>query len=88
MAEYIVSADGYDDEHYETYEEALKVYEVFKDDVMAEGHDIGATITLYKVEPVKRSVSVIDEERMKIGTPEENGHDFTHWAKWDEQTFE
>lgn len=84
MAEYIVSVDGYDDEFYKTLEEAEKAYETWKVDLMSEGHEHGTEIIIYEVKPIKKAKSVIDEERMKINNPKDEGYDFLHWAKWDE----
>lgn len=87
MTKYIVSVDGYDDESYEILEEALKAYKTFKSDLMVEGHDEGTQVTLYKMKPLKQATSVVDEERMKINTPKDEGHDWDYWAKWKEKNF-
>lgn len=86
MAKYIVSADGFDDEYYETDKEANEAYETMKIDLMAEGHEPGAQVTLYELKPLKIATSVIDEDRMKINSPKDEGYEWDHWAKWKEHT--
>jgi len=54
---------------------------------MAEGHEQGTQITLYEVKPLKVATSVVDEERMKINTPKDEGYEWDNWAKWDEKSF-
>lgn len=34
---------------------------------------------------IRRANAVVDEERMEISTPDEEGHDFLWWAKWVEE---
>ncbi|MFC9598727.1 hypothetical protein ACFTQL_12570 [Peribacillus butanolivorans] len=88
---YVVIVDGYEEEYYETIEEAEGAYEKWKADCMvdgmADGHEQGNQITLYTLKPLKVSTSVIDEERMKINTPKDEGYEMDNWAKWDEKSF-
>lgn len=80
--QWIVYSPEVDLYYFDAYEEALKEYEELKAHLMAEGHESGTQVHL--LETIKVATSVIDEERMKINTPKDEGFDYLHWAKWDE----
>lgn len=79
---------SYGNEYFDTYKEANEAYEEVKEILGSEGHEPDELISLYKLEPIKHARSVVDEERMKQGTPKEEGYTWDFWAKWDEEEFE
>jgi hypothetical protein len=84
MANYLVRVNGFDDEYYETEQEAKEAYEGVKIDLMSDGHEPGSQITLYELKPLKTVTSVVDHERMKVNHPKDEGYEWDSWAKWEE----
>jgi hypothetical protein len=80
--QWIVYSPYTDIDFFDDYDKALKEYESIKEHLMAEGHEEGTQVHL--METIKVATSVVDEERMKINTPEQEGFEWEHWAKWDE----
>ena len=80
-------------EEYDSLEEAEKLYNSVKDSRMSEGVDINDTFVsivesdddFENEKEIKKSIVEVDEELTKeIGTPNENGYEWTYWAKWKE----
>ncbi|TCK01358.1 UNVERIFIED_ORG: hypothetical protein BDK47_11649 [Anoxybacillus amylolyticus] len=75
-----------------TLEEAEKVFNTWKEDLMAEGVVIDETFVEiiesendfddYRV--IRKVIAVIDHDRYELGTPREEGFDWDYWAKWQE----
>lgn len=83
--QWIVYCPFVDTYYCDNEKEAIRLYEELKEDLMAEGHDPDTAI--YLLETKKVAVSVVDEEKMKISNPKDEGMDFDYWAKWEEQNF-
>jgi hypothetical protein len=82
---WIVHCGLVDTYYFDNEEDAIKEYEELKEYLMAEGHEPDTTV--YLLETKKMAISVIDEERMKINHPKDEGFDFDHWAKWEESCY-
>lgn len=71
---------------------AEKMFERWKDDLMADGVVAGESyIEIQKsdddfedYEVIKKVLAVIDNDRHELGTPREEGFDWDYWAKWKE----
>lgn len=83
--QWIVYSPEVDLYYFDSYEGALKEYESLKEHIMAEGHEPNTQVHL--LETIKVATSVKDDERMKQGSPKEEGLDFDFWAKWKEEDF-
>ena len=78
----------------ESFEEAEKIYDRWKDELMCEGVQADESFVEiveseddfedYKV--VKKVLAVIDHDRTELRTPREEGFDWDYWAKWQEVT--
>jgi hypothetical protein len=71
--QWIVYCEPVDLYYFDNYEEALKEYESLKDFVMSEGHEPNTQVSL--MESIKLATSIVDEERMKVSTPIEEGYE-------------
>ena len=80
--QWIVYSPYTDVESFDDYEKALKEYESVKEHLMAEGHEEGTQVHL--LETIKVATSVVDEDKMKINSPKDEGYEWEYWAKWDE----
>jgi hypothetical protein len=79
---------------FESLDQAEKIFERWKDEMMAEGvteNDSFVEIVEsvddfedYKI--VKKVIAAIDHERTELRTPREEGCDWDYWAKWREVT--
>ena len=91
MKKYRVDTLSWSSREFDNLDEAEKEYENTKDYEMGEGVTEESYVELiYSKDDfedhdvLKRSEVRIDEERMKISTPREEGFDWDYWAKWDE----
>ena len=92
MKKYRVHTEFDCSEEFETFEEAQKLFEYYKDELMAEGvvenesfvEIVNSEDDFDNYEVVKKVVAIRDGERMAISTPKEDGYDWAYWAKWKE----
>lgn len=77
----------------DSYKQAWKIFHRWKDDMMAEGVVADETfIAIIESEDdfetetvIRKLIAVVDNERMELGTPEQEGiPDWEYWAKWQE----
>ncbi|MCM3180206.1 hypothetical protein [Cytobacillus horneckiae] len=78
--QWIVYSPEVDLYYFDNYDAALKEYEELKEYLMGEGHELGTQVHL--LETIKVATSVIDEEKMKISSPKDEGFEWDNWAKW------
>ncbi|MBN6889831.1 hypothetical protein ACUXCC_005236 [Cytobacillus horneckiae] len=78
--QWIVYSPEVDLYYFDNYDAALKEYEELKEYLMGEGHELGTQVHL--LETIKVATSVIDEEKMKISSPKDEGFEWDTWAKW------
>ncbi|MGY3717042.1 hypothetical protein ACWE42_16130 [Sutcliffiella cohnii] len=83
--QWIVYSPQVDLYYFDNYEDALKEYEDLKEYIMSECDELNTQVHL--LETVKFATFVMDEEKMKVTTPKEEGYDFDFWAKWEEEDF-
>jgi hypothetical protein len=77
---------------YDSLEQAEKVFERWKDNLMVDGvtayesyvelAESADDFDDYKV--IKKVIAVVDDDRTELGTPREEGFDWDYWAKWQE----
>lgn len=89
MKKYIVQTENWQSEEIEELTDAVAEYEDTKDRVIGEGVTEDSFVELVSSEDdfedyeiVKRADVVVDEEKMAISTPKEEGLDWDYWAKW------
>lgn len=91
MKKYRVDTPTWASKEFDNLEQALGKYELTKDIEMGEGVDQDSYVELicseddfedYKV--LKRAIVEVDEERMKISAPKDEGYEWDCWAKWQE----
>ncbi|TYS55773.1 hypothetical protein FZD47_25435 [Bacillus infantis] len=92
MEKYRVDTDTWSSGEYTSREKAEAVYEYYKDQKMADGVSEESYVELVRSmddfeggEVVKRANVVMDEEKMKISTPKDDGLEWDYWAKWQEE---
>lgn len=95
MRKYRVDMESWATKEFETLEEAEISYEWYKDYKMGDGvHEDSYVELVYSDDDfedsvtIKRASVVVDEERMKISTPKDEGYEWEYWAKWHEETFQ
>ncbi|RQW19865.1 hypothetical protein EH196_06885 [Bacillus sp. C1-1] len=95
MKQYRVDTISWSGKEFDSYEEALGSYELTKDREMGEGIDQDSYVELVcssdgfeSHEVLIRAVPIVDEEKMKINTPREQGYEWDYWAKWKETKYE
>lgn len=95
MRKYRVDMESWSTKEFNTFEEAEISYEWYKDYKMGDGVSDDSYVELvysdddfedYQV--LKRANVVVDEEKMKQGTPKDKGYDWEYWAKWSEDIYE
>ncbi|MGM0806500.1 MAG: hypothetical protein ACQET8_23385 [Bacillota bacterium] len=94
MKKYRVLTDMDSSFEYATLDDALEIYERWKDNYMSDGVVENETyVELQESEDdfedyivVKKVIAVIDHDRHELGTPREEGMDWDYWAKWQEVT--
>lgn len=86
---YRVDTDSWTSEEYERLDVAQAKFETTMDRKMGDGINEDSYVELvcsndgfedYSV--IKRVVPIVDEKKMAIGTPREEGLDWDYWAKW------
>ncbi len=91
MQKYRVDTHSWSSGEFDTIGQAEGIYELTKDRLMGEGVDEDGYVELvcsdndfedYTV--LKRAVVVVDEDRMAISTPKDEGLEWDYWAKWKE----
>lgn len=89
MKKYRVDTDTWSSKEFTNLQEAENEYEYTKDQEMGEGVNEDSYVQLvcseddfedYKI--IKIARAVVDEERMKISTPKQEGLEWDYWAKW------
>jgi len=93
MKLYRVDTDRWSSKEFSDLKEAENKYEYTKDQEMGEGVDEDSYVQLVcsednfeDYEVIKIARVEVDEERMKISTPKDEGYDWDYWAKWKEYT--
>lgn len=88
---YQVHTDNWEYGTHDDLQLALIKYETVKDWKMSEGVTEDSYVELVYSDDdfedhvvLKRAMVVRDDERMELGTPQEEGMDFDYWAKWEE----
>lgn len=92
MIEYRVHTENACSNELESLEEALKVFDRWKDDLMSDGvvadesyvEIVKSNDDFEDYESVRKVIAVVDDERTELGTPREEGFDWDYWAKWKE----
>lgn len=94
MEKYRVDTDNWSSAEYTSLEKAEVVYQYYKDQKMGNGVTEDSYVELVistddfeDSKVIKRANVVIDEERMKINTPRDEGLEWDYWAKWEEEEF-
>ncbi|MCU5519838.1 hypothetical protein OCA41_05880 [Bacillus cereus] len=89
MKKYRVQTENWQSEDIEDLNNAVDEYEDTKDRVMGGGVTEDSYVELVSSEDdfedyeiVKRADVVVDEEKMAISTPKEEGFGWDYWAKW------
>jgi hypothetical protein len=95
MKKYRVDTPSWSGQETDDLEHALAMYELTKDREMGEGVTDDSYVELVcseddfeDYEVLKRADAVVDEEKMSISTPREEGFDWDYWAKWRESAIE
>jgi hypothetical protein len=91
MDKYQVQTEVENSKELLTLEEAIKIFEDWKDGMMSEGVIADETyIQIVKSiddfedhEIIQKVIAVIDEDRHELRTPREEGMDWDYWAKWE-----
>lgn len=88
---YRVDTEYWGSEEYTDYDKALEKYEYTKDQVLGDGVTEDSYVELVCSDDdfedhttLRRAYIVVDEEKMKISTPREEGFDWDYWAIWKE----
>lgn len=91
MKKYKVHSERYTSVEFTDLDKALKEYEYVKDAEISDEVDMDSYVELISSiddfedsEKVKRAIIVVDEEKMAISTPKEEGYEWEYWAKWKE----
>lgn len=91
MKKYKVYSERYTSEEFIDLDKALKEYEDLKDKEISDEVDMDSYVELISSEDdfedsetIKKSIIVVDEEKMAINTPKEEGYEWEYWAKWKE----
>lgn len=91
MKKYKAFSEGFTTEEFTDYEKAVEAYEKIKEQEISEQVDEDSYVELIVSEDdfedsktIKRAVIIVDEERMAISTPKEDGYEWDYWAKWKE----
>lgn len=91
MKKYRVDTHSWSGEEVNDLNIALGQYELTKDREMGDGVTEDSYVELVyseddfeDYEVLKRAEVVIDEEKMNISTPRQEGYDWDYWAKWNE----
>lgn len=89
MKKYRVDTDTWSSKEFKNLQEAENEYEYTKDQEMGEGVNEDSYVQLVcsedyfeDYEIIKIARTVVDEERMKISTPKQEGLEWDYWAKW------
>ena len=92
MVKYRVHTDMDCSNEHDSLEAAEKIFERWKDDLMAEGVQANETFVeiarsdddFEDYEVIKKVIAVVDHDRTELRTPREEGFDWDYWAKWQE----
>lgn len=91
MKKYKAFSERFTSKEFTDYEEALKEYEEIKDREISDQVDMDSYVELIESEDdfedgvtIKKAIIVVDEEKMAISTPKDEGYEWDYWAKWQE----
>jgi len=95
MKKFRVDTESWGSQEFVDYNKALAQYEMTKDNEMGEGvHEdsyvelVVSTDDFEDYVVLKRAAITVDEDKMKVSTPRQEGYDWDYWAKWVEYTNE
>lgn len=88
---YMIETDVDGSPPLETFEQALKVFERWKDgyisDMVVANESyvqiIKSSDDFENYHVLKKVIAVVDEDRTELRTPREEGFDWDYWAKWE-----
>lgn len=87
---YFVCTDNDTSKDFDDLNEAQEVFERWKDDYMGDSVCAGESyVELHEYDEekddsklIKKVLAVVDEAKMKINTPKEEGYEYDYWAEW------
>ena len=94
MRKYRVDSNTWSSQEFDDLSKAEIAYEFYKDQKIGDGVDEESYVELVYSDDdfddsvtIKRADIVVDEEKMKISTPQQEGYEWDYWAKWEETIY-